>query len=318
MGLNSSFKRLPIVAVLLLVFVIIPVLARGSSYWLTVFINAGILGFISLGVWLTFAIGRINIAQGAFALVGGYVTAICSSRFGVPFWACLILSGLVAGALGALIGFPILRLRGVYFSMLTLSITEATRLLALNLSGVTGGASGILNIPTPFVGDASYLELYFFTAVLLLLVVGVIYRITTTRLGWIFRALRQDEALAGSFGINVAAYRVLAFSICCAFGGIGGAVLTVFVQSIYPTSFTVTDSTNFMLYCFLGGLEYVLGPIVGALSLFLGFQLLSGLGAYQPLAYASIMIAAMLVLPNSLLSLGFKKRTAKLEKANNS
>ncbi len=312
---QGSRDTLAIIAGLLIVLVVIPILFRGSGYWMTVFINAAILGFISLGVWLTFSIGRINISQGGFALIGGYVTAVLSTRYGVPFWACLMASGAVAAGLGALIGWPILRLRGVYFSMLTLSLTEATRLLMLNGGPVTQGASGILNIPTPFQGDNAYLELYLFTAVLLILGTLAVWRITTTRLGWVFRALRQDEALASSIGINVAAYRVLAFSICCAFGGVGGAVLTVFVQSIYPTSFTVTDSTNFMLYCFLGGLGSVFGPALGALVLFLGFQLLSPLGAYQSLAYAAIMIAAMLVLPNGLLSLRLPRRSKLPEKA---
>jgi branched-chain amino acid transport system permease protein len=115
--------------------------------------------------------------------------------------------------------------------------------------------------------------------------------------------LQQDEALAASIGINVAWYRVIAFAICCAFGGIGGAVFTAYVQSIYPTSFTVTDSTNFMLYCFLGGLQYVIGPVVGAFVLFLGFQFLSVFQSYQTLIYALLLIASMLLLPNGLLSL---------------
>jgi branched-chain amino acid transport system permease protein len=201
-----------------------------------------------------------------------------------------------------------LRLRGVYFSMLTLSLTEATRLVALTATGLTGGASGILNIPTPFQGENSYLELYLFAAVLLILGTLAVWRITNTRLGRVFRALQQDEALASSFGVNVSAYRVLAFSLCCGFGGVGGSMLTMFVQSIYPTSFTVTDSTNFMLYCFLGGLGSVFGPALGALVLFLGFQLLAPLGAFQTLAYAAIMILAMLVLPNGLFSLRLPNR----------
>jgi branched-chain amino acid transport system permease protein len=314
-GVNSSRSNwIRIVAGVFILLVVIPLVFRNSSYSMTVLINAAILGFISLGVWLTFSIGRINISQGAFALIGGYIMARLSTRFGVPFWLCLIASGVGAALIGALIGWPILRLRGVYFSMLTLSLTEATRLFALNASVLTGGASGILNIPTPFQGENSYLELYLFSMVLLILGTATVWRITTTRLGWVFRALRQDEALASSIGINIEAYRVLAFSLCCGFGGMGGALLTVFVQSIYPTSFTVTDSTNFMLYCFLGGLGSVFGPALGALVLFLGFQLLSPLEKFQPLAYAVIMILAMLVLPNGLLSLRLPKRVQPREK----
>ncbi len=300
----SVKRRLPWVILGLVVYlVIVPFVFRSSGYWLTTFINASILGFISLGVWLTFSIGRINICQGAFALIGGYTLAILSTRYAVPFWLAVPASGVVAALLGFIIGWPILRLRGVYFAMLTLSLTEATRLAMLNFKGLTEGASGILNIPTPFTTGNTYLAWYFFTAILVVLGIFVIYRITTCRLGWVFRALQQDEALAASIGINVAWYRVIAFAICCAFGGIGGAVFTAYVQSIYPTSFTVTDSTNFMLYCFLGGLQYVIGPVVGAFVLFLGFQFLSVFNSYQTLIYALLLIASMLLLPNGLLSL---------------
>jgi branched-chain amino acid transport system permease protein len=305
----KTFPWLLILA-LVLVFLLVPLVFASSSYAMTVLINAAILGLMSLGVWLTFSIGRINISQGAFGLIGGYITAILATRFGLPLWICLLASAVGSALIGAVVGLPILRLRGVYFSMLTLSLTEAARLVALNATAITGGASGILNIPTLFTGDNAYLELYFFVLLLLVLGIAAVWRINNTRLGKIFRALQQDENLASSFGVDIAAYRVLAFSLCCGFGGLGGALLTIFVQSIYPTSFTVSDSTNFMLNCFLGGLGSVFGPALGALVLFLGFQLLSPFGAYQSLIYASLMILAMLILPNGLLSLRLPKRRA--------
>ena len=80
-----------------------------------------------------------------------------------------------------------------------------------------------------------------------------------SRLGRVFRAMRQNEDLAESFGTNVARYRVIAFAIACALGGLGGSYFAVFTQSVYPQSFTVEHSIYFMLYCFLGGLEFVLG-----------------------------------------------------------
>jgi branched-chain amino acid transport system permease protein len=180
----SVKRRLPwVISGLIVYLVIIPFIFRHNGYWLTTFINASILGFISLGVWLTFSIGRINICQSAFALIGGYTLAILSTRYAVPFWLAVPASGLVSAILGFIIGWPILRLRGVYFAMLTLSLTEATRLATLNFKGLTEGASGIINIPTPFTTGNTYLAWYFFTAILVVLGVFVIYRITTCRLG---------------------------------------------------------------------------------------------------------------------------------------
>jgi len=297
------------------VLVVVPLLVQGSSYWLSVVINITVLSFLGLGVWLTFAIGRINIAQGAFALVGGYVTAILCTQFGWSFFIAMPLSGLVAGAVGGLLGTAILRLRGVYFSMLTLCLTEAARLLALNWKDLTRGATGITGIPKPFQGDYAGLQTYFFDVLLLILGMQVVRRLMESRIGGIFRTIRSNEDLAASFGIPVARYRVLAFTLASFFGGIGGALLTINLQSIYPSSFTVVSSTNDMLYCFLGGLQSVIGPPLGAAVLFLGFQLLQVFGPWQSLVYAAAIIVTMLVLPNGLLSLMglFPRRTKAAE-----
>jgi branched-chain amino acid transport system permease protein len=300
---------------------VVPFVFRESRYLLGVLTTASVLSLISLGVWLTFAIGRINIGQAAFALVGGYTTAILSVKLGVSFWLCLPASGLAAALVGAVIGWPILRLKGVYFAMITLTLSEAARLAALNGGTITQGATGILNIPLP--GEVTFagvvlvpafralnvhLAFYYLAAILLVLGLFTVTRIASCRLGWIFRSLRQDEALAASIGVNVAKYRVLAFALGCFFAGIAGAFFTVSQQSIYPSSFGVPDSVYFMLYCFLGGLSYVSGPVVGAFVLFLGFELLHGLHEYQMLTYAAIMITVMLWLPNGLLSLRLPAR----------
>ncbi len=214
-----------------MLFVVAPVLLGKSPYFITVLTNAAILSFISLGVWITFSIGRMNLAQGAFALVGGYSDAILATRYGVPFWLCLPLSGLISAILGALIGWPVLRLKGVYFAMTTLSLTEAIRLLALNGGDFTKGATGIVSIPRPGAiglfgltivpefNGADPLPFYFLACVLLVLGLVAVWRLSTSRLGWVFRSLRQNEDLATSIGINVAKYRVIAFGALLFHGG---------------------------------------------------------------------------------------------------
>jgi branched-chain amino acid transport system permease protein len=290
------------VAAALFYLVAVPLLLKDRPYFLNVLTNASILSFASLGVWVTFAIGRINIAQGAFAMIGGYVTAILSTRYGLPFWLCLPFSAAVAALVGIAIGLPILRLRGVYFAMITLSLTEAVRLAFLNGGDFTKGASGIVNIPQPALLQ-SPVAFYLLAASLLLLGLLAVWRLATSRIGWVFRSLRQNEELASSFGVDVARYRVIAFAFSCAMGGIAGSFFAVFHQNIYPASYSVQDSINFMLYCFLGGLDFVLGPVVGAFLLVVAFELLGALQQYQALLYGALMIAIMLFLPNGILSL---------------
>jgi branched-chain amino acid transport system permease protein len=319
---RPSRLALSVIGVAAIVYlVVLPALLRNSPYLLGIVTTASILSLISLGVWLTFAIGRINIGQGAFALIGGYAAAILMKKVGLSFWLALPLAGLIAAAIGALIGAAILRLKGVYFAMITLSLTEAVRLAALNGGWLTDGASGIVNIPTPgaislfgvtllppFSELNQHLAFYYLGALLLILGLAITFRLAHSRLGAIFRSLQQNEDLATSIGIDIARYRVMAYAVCCFQGGLGGAFFVASQQSIYPSSFGVPDSIYFMLYCFLGGLAYVFGPLVGTFVLFLSFEFLHALQEFQMLIYASIMIGVMLWLPNGLLSLTLPER----------
>jgi branched-chain amino acid transport system permease protein len=275
-----------------------------------------LLAIASGGVWLTFYIGRINIGQAAYALLGGYFSAILVVRYGVPFWLTLPLAGLLCAGASVLIGLPILRLRGVYFAMVTLVLTEVTRLLALALP-VTNGAKGLVNIPLPgpitlfgvaLLPDFSTLAnprraFYFAAVVLMVVCYAGLYRLVHSRIGRLCLSLQQNEELAASIGVNVAYLRLVVYAISSFLGGIAGAMFIAISQSIYPSSFTTADSINFMLNCFLGGLGYVLGPMLGTFLLYFGWDLLFNAGQFQLLIFSAVLIVLMLTLPNGLLSL---------------
>ncbi|TIS95737.1 MAG: branched-chain amino acid ABC transporter permease [Mesorhizobium sp.] len=278
--------------------------------------SVALLSIASAGVWVTFYIGRINIGQGAFALMGGYVSAILVVQYGVSFWLTLPLAGLFCAAASVLIGLPILRLRGVYFAMVTLVLTEVARLLALALP-ITNGAKGMVSIPLP--GGISIFGLtilpdfatlanprpafYLVSVVLMVLCFAALYRLVHSRIGKLCQSLQQNEELASSIGVNIAYLRVIAYAISSFLGGLGGAMFVAISQSIYPSSFTVTDSVNFMLNCFLGGLGHVFGPMIGTFVLYFGWDFLFETGEFQLLIFSSVLIALMLFLPNGLLSL---------------
>ena len=315
-------KIIGIAAFLLTVFVLVPAIIAASGRWDLYYTlpSVALLSIGSAGVWLTFYIGRINIGQGAYALMGGYVSAVLMTKVGVSFWLTLPLAGLFCACISVLIGLPILRLRGVYFAMITLVLTEVTRLAALAMP-LTNGAKGITSIPLPgslklfgitLIPDFSTmanpkLGFYFLAVTLMVLSYLVLWRIVNSRLGHLCRSLQQNEELAASIGVNTAYLRVLTYAISSFFGGLAGAVFVAISQSIYPSSFAVADSVNFMLYCFVGGLGYVMGPMLGTFLLYFGWDLLSIAKQYQLLVYSSAMIAMMLVLPNGVLSLFDRK-----------
>jgi len=305
--------------------IIIPVVFYNSPYILSIIINASILSCISLGVWLTFVIGRINIGQAAFVGIGGYTTAVLLTKFGLSFWISLPLSGIIAALFSLILGFALLRLKGVYFAMITLTLTALMNLVFLNAIFITNGPNGIMNIKRPGAliigsftiippfGEGNYIPFYYLVAFILLICLISIWRLYNSRIGWIFQSLRQSETLAQSIGINIVKYRIVAYTICGFLGGIGGSLFVVYIQNIFPESFKIVDSVYYMLYCFLGGLDYIFGPVVGAFLLIISFELLRSIQQYQELIYAIIMISVMLWLPNGILSLKFY-RTIKIIK----
>ena len=312
----SPRNALLVAAAVLAWLVGVPLAIGDRPYDIGVLTTASALSVISAGVWLMFYIGRIHIGQGAFALLGQYAAAIAITKLGLSFWIALPLAGLAAALFACVIGFPILRLKGVYFAMVTLSLTETARLSAQSFEWATGGPRGILNVPLPgsvevfgltlipdFADVNPHIALFCLATVLAVATFAALYRIVNSRLGWLFRSLQQNEDLAASIGVNVARLRVIAFAIGSFLGGVGGAFFLAVQQSVYPSSFQVQDSIYLMLYCFLGGLGYVFGPLVGTVVLVIACEFLHGLNEFQPLIYASIMIGLMVWLPNGLLSL---------------
>ncbi|MEQ8326960.1 MAG: branched-chain amino acid ABC transporter permease [Parvibaculum sp.] len=314
-----SFRQISGVAVfLVVVFAVVPWLIEVSGRWdfCYTLTSVALLSIASAGVWLTFYIGRINIGQGAYALVGGYVSAVLITKYGVSFWLTLPLAGLFCAALSVFVGLPILRLRGVYFAMVTLVLTEVARLSALAMP-ITNGAKGIVSIPLP--GELSLFGLtiipefsslanvklgfYYLGTLLMVISFAAMYRLVNSRIGHLCRSLQQNEELASSIGVNVTYLRIVAYSISSFLGGIAGATFVAISQSIYPSSFQVADSVNFMLNCFLGGLGFVFGPMLGTLVLYFGWDLLFQTGRFQLLIYSSILILLIVVLPNGLLSI---------------
>lgn len=316
MLLRSRF--LAVVIFFIGVFVLVPWLIEVSGRWdfYYTLTSVALLSIASAGVWLTFYIGRINIGQGAYALAGGYLSAVLVTQYEVSFWLTIPLAGLFCAALSVLIGLPILRLKGVYFAMITLVLTEVAKLTALALP-ITNGAKGIVSIPLPgelsvfgmtIIPDFSTLEnvklaFYYLAVTLMVICFAGMYRLVNSRMGHLCRSLQQNEELASSIGVNITTLRITAYAISSFLGGVGGSIFVAISQSIYPTSFQVADSINFMLNVFVGGLGYVFGPMLGTVVIYFGWDLLFQTGKFQLLIYSSILILLMLTVPNGLLSL---------------
>ena len=252
-----------------------------------------LLSIASAGVWLTFYIGRINIGQGAFALVGGYVSAILVSTYGLSFWLSLPLAGLFCAAASILVGLPILQI--------------ARRLFRHGDAGADRSGAALraralchqrcqrhhqhpcARSDQPLRPDDRAGVRHFRRAQRRFLFFvghddGAVLRGTLATRQLADRPTvrgaeteRGPGLLDGAQRRRRSAYSLMRSRRFSA--AVGGAIFVAIAQSIYPSSFTVNDSVNFMLNCFLGGLGYVFGPMLGTLVLYFGWDLLFQTGA---------------------------------------
>jgi len=290
----------------------LPLFAR-NPYVLHVGIRVFMVSLSALGVRLILLSGNVSLGQAVFVAIGAYTSAILVMKLALSTWFALPLAGLMAAGLGAAIGWPALRLRGIYFTILTLCINGAVMRYIDNLGGLTGGLKGLYGIPQPAsiaLGNHSLVDFsagktpyYYYALALLAFCFVVMIRIDRSRLGAIFRGLAESEPLSSSVGVPVMRYKVLAFSIGCFFSGLSGAFHAHYFLFLQTSSFGAWDSVYYLVYAIVGGLQSAVGPALGC-ALMLGFfEVSRPLVKFQPLVYGGALVAIMLFAPAGLISL---------------
>jgi branched-chain amino acid transport system permease protein len=295
-------------------------------------IDAGILilTYILLGWGLnivTGLAGLLDLGYVAFLAIGAYTTAILSTRFGLTFWECLPLAAIAASSAGLVLGFPVLRLRGDYFAIVTLGFGEIIRIIANNWRSLTNGSQGITNLPRPtFFGLADFTAspapghtafnalfglayspiqrvvfLYYVVLALALAVNVFTLRIRRLPIGRAWEALREDETAAAALGLDRRRIKLAAFAIGAAWGGVAGAVFDARQGFITPESFGFLESAVITAIVVLGGLGSQLGIVLATLVLIGLPELFRGFADYRMLAFGAAMIAIMRFRPRGLI-----------------
>ncbi|MGY4800602.1 high-affinity branched-chain amino acid ABC transporter permease LivM [Teichococcus aerofrigidensis] len=315
-----------LVAPLLLAFaLLLPVIPGIGRYELDLGIL--VLTYVMLGWGLNIVVGLaglLDLGYVAFYAVGAYSYALLAQSFGLSFWICLPLAGLLAAFWGILLGFPVLRLRGDYLAIVTLAFGEIIRLVLLNWVSLTGGPNGISGIPRPsFFGlsfsagggpgsfaDAFGLEpspthrvvfLYYLILALALLTNWVTLRLRRQPLGRAWEAMREDEVACRSLGINITTTKLTAFALGAMFGGFAGAFFATRQAFISPESFTFIESAIILAIVVLGGLGSQLGVAIAALGLIGGFEVFRDLQEWRMLVFGGAMVLIMIWKPRGLV-----------------
>jgi len=185
-------------------------------------------------------------------------------------WLGLVFALLMGIVVGLLLGYPSLRLKGIYLALTTIGFGEVVRLLLVNLDGLTGGNTGVRQIPSLYIGNLvfnSENKRYYILLIFVLFFVFCAYRLIHSKWGRIFKSLRDNSEAVEMLGVNVASMKILAFTLCCMFGSVAGALYACYMTYINPSTFTFNFSAHVLMMLMVGGLESVFGGIFGAAML---------------------------------------------------
>lgn len=263
------------------------------AYAIDLLMILGIQLIVALGLYVQMATGQISAGQAAFMGIGGYAAGLASVRYGMPFAATLIVSGLLTGAIAAAFAILVLRLSHWFFAVATLAFGEAMVVLIQNVDAL-GGAIGYFGIPLR-TNLASIL-------VVLAIVIYGLSRIEGSRYGYAFRAVNDDDIVAESLGIDTRRVRIVTFGVGGALAGIGGALTAQFLGLVESTDLGFSNSLPFLLYVAIGGTYSFWGTIVGAIVLLELPELLRFSIYDRLLLYGIAMVVVMILRPHGLIS----------------
>jgi branched-chain amino acid transport system permease protein len=256
-----------------------PLYSSGRILTILTIIGITVISVHGLNI-LTGYCGQISMGHAGFMAVGGYVSGILCAKLGWSFWAALPTAGLAAGLVGLIFGLPSLRIKGFYLIMATIAAHFIIIWLILQLFGITGGADG-LAVPRPEIGGfvfkskASY---FYLVMVIACLATFLAKNLVRTRAGRAFIAIRDNDLAAEVMGVNLWAYKLLAFFIGCVFAGVAGSLLVHYISFASVDQFPFMNSVWYLGMLIVGGMGSTAGAIFGAVSLKLLDELVTILG----------------------------------------
>ncbi|XEI32806.1 high-affinity branched-chain amino acid ABC transporter permease LivM [Aeromonas veronii] len=286
--------------------------------------------YIMLGLGLNVVVGLaglLDLGYVGFYAVGAYSYALLNTYFGLSFWECLPIAGLMAATFGFLLGFPVLRLRGDYLAIVTLGFGEIIRILLNNMTTLTGGPNGISGIPKPTLGGLEFnrtvkdggfdtfhnffgiaynanhkvIFLYLMALVLVVATLFVINRLLRMPLGRAWEALREDEIACKSLGLNPTIIKLTAFTIGACFAGFAGSFFASRQGFISPESFVFIESAIVLAIVVLGGMGSQIGVVLAAIVMTVLPELAREFNEYRMLMFGLLMVFMMIWRPQGLL-----------------
>ncbi|HCL79149.1 MAG TPA: branched-chain amino acid ABC transporter permease [Synergistaceae bacterium] len=276
------------------------------DYYLHIFVMSEIYAVLALSLSLLVGFtGQVSMGHAAFYGMGAYASAILSLRLGLSFWVTFWMAGLLVGTVAYLIGRLVLRLRGHVLAITTAFFCVLVTVVMNNWIPVTNGPMGITGVPSPspfsLFGVHAVIETraqyYYLGLLFVACVVYFLWRIESSRIGDAMIAVRENEELAKSIGIDTMKSKVLAFTISGALAGLAGAFYAHYIHFISPVTFTINESINILVMVIFGGMSTLFGPILGAVCLTILPEFLRMAGELRLVIYGIALIVFIIWMP---------------------
>jgi branched-chain amino acid transport system permease protein len=298
-------------ALLWIPFLIVPALVQ-SNFILTIFTFSFILAIAAVSFNLIFGFtGQLSMFHAAAFGIAAYITSLTASIFHVSFWMGLfpaicftILISLIIGS----ICFKF-KLRAFYFAVVTLAFSELARLVILNWNSVTNGTLGLMVLDKPFVWvpvtglikiDGVF-GWYFFSLAALIFTVAACSLVLRSWIGRCFAAIRLNEDLAQTLGIDIFRYKLLSFTLANMLAAIAGSLYAFYTGYIEPNYLSINQSLDIIAMVLLGGRSSIMGPIAGAFVLTGLPHVINLSGEARAILYGLVLILTILVLPQGVI-----------------
>jgi branched-chain amino acid transport system permease protein len=301
----SPIQSLLPALVVLVLLALVPLFSP-SNRLLSLAISAGINIVALYGLSVLFGqTGILSMGHAALVGVGAYVAAIFARDFGLGFWVALPFGGLLAAVVAAIIGIPSLRVSGHHFVIMTFAFGQLLTIILTNGGDYTGAATGLdMQFPVTLFGKPIDDLPFYYTLVVAMVAASAIasWAIINSSYGRTLRAIRENEKLAASLGINVGRHKIGAFIVSGVFAGVSGVLLGYFLRHISPTQFASFPSIYLALMVMIGGARLLLGPIAGGILVSFLPEVMNLDPVESRILYGVCLIAVILLLPNGIIA----------------
>ncbi len=245
--------------------------------------------------------GQVVLGHALFFGASAYTCAILNTRFDWSPLVTIPIGAIVAVLTGLIAGFPALRLKGIYLGLTTMAMPVVLVAILEYLRDFTGGEQGIIGVEQLVTNRVSF---YYISLVIMLICIGILMKITRSKIGLIFQAIRDDEIAARASGVNTTYYKLLSFSLSGFFAGLAGGLYAHFMRVIGPSVFEFSFSFEPIIWTVFGGGASIVGPVLGVFILMPIVDMLHNyLGDNATLIYYLILVVVVVFAPGGVLRL---------------